>query len=304
MKTTETRRILVTYQQFRMIREVLKARQIYYLAGSASIYVPSRREKYIISHNHKNQPIAQEWPDLNGEMLWMTPGEAARTELERDFGYIKRVGWPSKSVRLFDWLWPMAYLGDAKGELVYTDIVGAYNQIYSRLWLDTCFPRGRGQLSLGPIAGRLAEWKLARNSLVGIIRAREGAGYRGNIRYKLSMGNKFLSPHLWATIQGILNELGVLALSSGGIYINTDGYIHPVSSDVLTFQKCLTDFGIEYRTIVGIGQIRGWGNYWVGTRQTQHYSNGREWRTAPFNTCRLPDNTDPLKLTLWWKGLK
>lgn len=303
MMRAPSTRILVDHKQFRMIREVLKYRQIYFMAGSQSIYVPSRNEKYIISHNQAGVAIVKEWPDLDGVMDWRTPGEVARLELEREFPNVRKIGWPKKSVKLFDWRWPMVFYGSYIGEAVYTDLVGAYHQIYSRLWLDCAFPRGRGTLSLGGIAGRLAKWKPARNSLIGVIRSREGAGYRGSTRFRLRMDNRFLSPHLWATIQGCLNEIANRAIESGALYINTDGYIHPSQSRVKDFQRWLSDYGIQYQSITGDCVIKGWGNYSIGERQTKHYLVGREWETAPFVSLSLPDRSHPTKLIDWWKGL-
>lgn len=286
-----------------MIREVLKYRQIYFMAGSQSIYVPSRNEKYIISHNQAGIAIVKEWPDLDGVMDWRTPGEVARLELEREFTNVKKVGWPRKTISLFDWRWPMVYHGDYTGEATYTDLTGAYHAIYRRLWLDCAFPRGRGTLPLRNVAERVAKWKLARNSVIGVIRAREGAGYRGNSRIKLRMDNRFLSPHLWATVQGCLNEIAYHALETGAIYVNTDGYIHPAGNKVIQFQRWLSDFGLRYTTLSGDCKIKGWGNYSVGERQTKHYLAGKEWQTAPFVSLSLPDRSDPTKLIEWWKGL-
>lgn len=300
----ETQRILVDHKQFKMIREVLKQRQIYFMAGSQSIYVPSRHEKYIISHNQAGQSIVMEWPDLQGVMEWRTPGEVARLELEREFPNVQKVGWPRKSISLFDWRWPMVYSGSYQGDGVYTDLVGAYHQIYRRLWLDCAFPRGRGTLSLRNVAERTSKWKLARNSIIGVIRSREGAGYRGNVRFRLRVGNRFLSPHLWATVQGVLNEVANRAIETGAIYVNTDGYIHPSRSKVRDFQEWLSNVGLQYRTLAGDCHIKGWGNYSVGSKQTKNYMAGREWETSPFITISLPNRSHPTKLVNWWRSLK
>lgn len=303
-KKAETKRFLVDHKQFKMIREVLKQRQIYFMAGTQSIYIPARGEKYIISHNQAGQSIVMEWPDLYGVMDWRTPGEVARLELEREFPDVRKVGWAKKSIALFDWRWPMVYFGSYIGEAVYTDLVGAYHQIYTRLWLDCGFPRGRGTLALRGIGDRLAKWKLARNSLIGVIRSREGAAYRGGTRYKLQMGNRFLSPHLWATVQGVLNEVAYRANQTGAIYINTDGYIHPSRSKVRDFQEWLSNVGLSYRTLAGDSEIKGWGNYRVGSRETKNYASGKDWETAPFITICLPDRSHPTKLIEWWRSLE
>lgn len=305
MKThRQPSRILLPFQRFYAIRSLLRKSETYYIAGGSSIYVPSRNEKYILSHSYDGTPIVREWPDLDGQMLFMTPGECARTELERNFPNVTRVGWPGKSVTLFDWQWPMVFSQRTKGSLVYTDINGAYHAIYSRLWLDVRFPRGRGSLHLGVLAKRLSEWKLARNSLIGIVRSRESVAYRGNRRISLRMNNPYLSPHLWATVQGVLNEVAQKALDTGSIYVNTDGYIHPVKSDIVSFQEWLTDIGLSYKTEAGEGEIVGWGNYRVASKQTRHNKTGRVWTTPPFKRVQLPYSDQPTKLIDWWKGLK
>lgn len=293
-------RILVNWQQLLMIRQVLMSRHIYFMAGLSSIFVPSRNEKYILTHNQAGMPLCREWPDLDGEVLFMTPGEAARTELEREFPNVSKVGWPARSVRLFDWRWPMVYTGPYQGEAVYIDLVGAYHQIYRHLWLDVCYPRGRGTLNLKPIAERLGNWKPARNSLLGVIRSRHSFGFRGGSRFRLSMGNKFLSPHLWATVQGVLNEIAFRAIGLGCVYVATDGYIFPSGSGVKRFQQFLVDFGLENRAIAGDCEIRGWGNYRIGSRQTKRFQVGQWQGNKTFISLDLPNSSEPLKLLSWW----
>lgn len=299
----ETTRILVDHKQFILIRKLLMHRQIYFIAGTSSIYVPSRSEKYLISHNHLGRPLVMEWPDLNGVMVWMTPGEAARTELRREWPDLKKVGWPKGSVHLFDWRWPMYFPGKFQGAAVYTDLVGAYHQIYSRLWLDTCFPRGRGSLVLKPIADRLGKWKPARNSLIGIVRSRDTTGYRGGQIIRLFPRNPYLSPHLWATVLGILNEVAILAIETGAQYVATDGYFHPEKSRVKEFQERLSELGFVYRTSVDSLHLRAWGNYQFGGKATINYNKIANQGDYPLKSIQQPIEEDGLYLTKWWKGL-
>lgn len=303
MRKAKPTRHLVDWQAFRNIRQVLMSRNVYFMAGINSLYVPSRNEKYLLAYNREGQSMVREWHDCDGEVLWMTPGEVARTELEREFPNVKRVGWLKKQVALFDWRWPMVFYGPYRGEAVYIDLVGAYHQIYQRLWLDVCYPRGRGSLPLRFIAERLGKWKAARNSLLGVTRSRESSGFRGATRYKLAMGNRFLSPHLWATVQGVLNEIANRCLECGGIYVATDGYILPVGPNTRAFEQFLRDFGLEYRTLAGDCHIRGWGNYQVGTRETKRFSSGAWQGNKAFKSLDIPDRSQPLKLLEWWKGL-
>lgn len=299
-KAHKADRYLMTWEQLLAIRRVLMGRNIYFQAGHSSIFVPSQRAKYILSHNQAGIPIAREWPDTDGEIIWMTPGEAARTELERNFPDVKKIGWPKKSVKLFDFRWPMYFTGKWKGEAVYIDLVGAYWQIYRYLMLDCCFPRGLGQLHLWPVAERLKDWKPARNSVIGICRSRQSVGFRGGTRYTLKPFNQFLSPHLWATVMGVLNEVAYKAIDYGGIYVNTDGYILPTYSRAVEFGQFLTDFGLEHRAMAGDCVIRGWGNYRVAGRETKSFSVSQEWNGRTFKSLDLPDNNNPLKLLNWW----
>lgn len=296
-------RILVDHKQFTMIRQVLISRAIYFIAGTSSIFVPARDEKYLISHNHRGLPLIREWPDLDGEMLWMSPGEAARTEMRREWPDLKRVGWPRGSTHLFDWRWPMYFPGPFKGDAVYTDLVGAYHQIYSKLWLDTAFPRGTGRLPLRPVADRIGVWKAARNSLVGIVRSRETIGFKGSTLVKLRPQNQFLSPHLWATVLGVLNELAIEAIKTGAVYVATDGYFHPVGSRIKDFQEMLGDYGLIYRTNVDTLHLRAWGNYQFGQRSTINYNKIAQQGAQPLKSIQQPVEVDGLYLTNWWKGL-
>jgi hypothetical protein len=297
-------RHLVSLEQYKMIRRVLQSRQIWFLAGIGSIFVPSRNEKYLITHNHRGKPLIMEWPDLDGEMLWMSPGEAARTELKREFPELKKVGWKRGHTALFDWCWPMVFMGKWQGEGVYVDLVGAYHQIYTELWLDTAFPRGRGRLNLYPIATRLGKWKAARNSLLGITRSRISYGFRGGTSVQLRPSNPFLSPGLWATVQAVLNEVAWQAVKAGAVYVATDGYILPQGQKQKAFVSWLEETGFVYREIAGEFKIKGWGCYSGPHKETVSYAARDYVGERQIRAIRLPFPDNELYITNWWKELK
>jgi hypothetical protein len=243
--------------------------------------------------------VARQWPDLEGEMIFMSYGEIARTELKREFGGIKRVGWQPDHVKLFDWRWPMFFKGEWGGEAVYTDISAAYWQLYRCLWLDVAFPRGRGSLDLWPISERLANVKPARNSLIGITRARLAWGYKGNRRITLPTKNEFLSPHLWATIQAALNEIAWQAEKTGAIYCATDGYIHPSKSNWADFQQWLDSKCIKYKWFHSFAKIRGWGNYSIPPKVTQSFTNNAIFGSRQFRSLNVPFPNEPTKIIDW-----
>jgi len=111
MTKREISRIPCTQEVFKNIRFYLQAKSTYFISGHSSMFVPSRNEKYILSHRKDGVPVARLWPAHTGELLLMSPGEAARLELERAFPALDKVGWQGKHIKLLDWRSPM-FLAD------------------------------------------------------------------------------------------------------------------------------------------------------------------------------------------------
>lgn len=266
----------------------------YFVGGTSSIWVPKGRLKYI------DKSVCNHWPDLDGQTRLMTPGEACRTELQREWPDLKKVGWHRGMQSLFDKRSPLHYTGPFSGRMVYIDLVAAYSQIYEKLWLDTSYPRGYfGRYPLAGVAGRLKDWKQARNSLVGIVRSREMVAYRGTKRITIKMKNKYLSPGLWATVQGLLHWIANSALLFGAIYVNVDGYIFKddESDDWVHFMEWLGYREVRHtiRT-AGMGEIVGWNNYVIGTSRTQANKLGLITKSKEFSNVNKNDDT-----YRWWK---
>lgn len=288
------KRIVVDRMQLRMVRSMLRTRNTYFMVGLNSIYVPSRQEKWL------DKAVVRDWPDLEGEIVPMTPGEAARTELRREFGELKRIGWKRDHVALLDARWPMYYSGKFFGDGVYIDIKSAYYQIYSRLWLDVCFPRGMGTLDLGPVGDRLKHWKPARNGVIGVCISRNATGIKGPRRIKVPTTNPFLSPHLWATIQGILNELAMAAIELGAVYVATDGYIFPSHKPWDVFKRFLKEIGLQFHFKHTDIDIRGWSSYRVGQfKETVPYTKGEQGGQGRVYQVEMPMG-EPMALVDWW----
>lgn len=293
-------RYYLNHDEFRFIRTFLQNRNIYFIAGTHSLFVPSRQEKYIMATRPDGYRLVRQWTDETGEVYDMTPGEAARSELKKAFPGLRRIGWVSQEVRLFDWRWPMLYSGDYQGEATYVDLKGAYHQIYSRLWLDTAFPCGYGTLPLSGIAQNLKDWKAARNAIIGIVAARQAIGVKGRKTVKLSTKNPYLAPSLWATIQAILNEIAHIARCHNAIYIATDGYIFPERKDALSFECFLVDNELNFREVYGDTQIKSWGCYKIKGKKTKTFDQNILGRTRPFQSVRIYDTEFPTRLLRWW----
>lgn len=294
-------RVPCSSEVFRNIRWMLQVRNIWFIAGINSLYVPSKGLKYLMVTNKKGEKICRDWPDLDGEMVLMSPGEAARTELKREFPDLTRVGWQRSHIALLDARWPMYCVGPVQSPRgQYIDLKGAYHTIYSRLWLDVSFPNGYGTLSLDKIAQRLAEWKGARNSLIGVIRSRDATGVRGFKTIPMQTTNPYLSPGLWSQVQAVLNDVARYAVKLGAVYVATDGYIFPSYKQAERMEEQLFNWGFPYRTVKGDIDIKGWGCYRVGSKQTLGYKPDKEPAPYGFNSIHMGDTRWPTRYVDWW----
>lgn len=245
----------------------------YYISGSNSIYVPELNTRYI------NEDTAREWPDIDGEVVLMTPGEAARTELKRLYPDLNNRVRKSE-FKLLDISQPMYFKGERyTGELYYYDIVAAYPSIYRWLTADCVWPRGEGQYPLFQIADRLWPWKAARSSLVGISRSHEMLGCKGKTCKWVSYHNPLFNPALWHTVLQILHDIAAYAIGNGAIYISTDCGIFTRERDYRRVVSRLEET-FELHKLQGDGRIDGWGNYSLPGKKTRATN---ESRTAIFN---------------------
>jgi hypothetical protein len=273
----------------RLVEAIATGEQV--MAGAHSF--KWRGTKYLL------YSVCRDWPDLDGEIYLMTPGEAARTELRRAWPDLRRVGWPGRLASLLQWQVPYVYQGPYRGELVLVDIKSAFLSIYRHLWLDTAWPRGTGTLCLCGVGDHLADWKLARNSVIGIIRCTRVTMYYHNQNRSLSIRNNFLSPCLWATICTILQEISYLAAKS--IYWNTDGGLFTSFRAAKEFAEQVFDLGFAVTVSNGDGEVIGWNNYRIGSHMTENYRKGLPGGGRPF------DNRDPLRersFLKWWKKIE
>lgn len=293
--TIEYTRILLPKDRFERIRRFAIHKGYYFFAGASSISIPKRGEKYILEDK------AIEWADKHGEMIMMTAGEIARVELARTFPTLSRVGWTSRHIRYFDIAPPTFFLRPEKGSLCYVDLKAAYWQIYQKLWLDVHVPRGRGKLSMLPLAKRLGTCKPARNAVIGVIRSRNSMAFKGKKRIFFKAENRFLAPELWATIQFILHELAVFAKVNNAVYCSTDGYIFRSDEAGLTdFLSMLRVCNLEHTIREGEGEVIGWGRWKIGDKETKIFKMGP---TGSLSNLQLFTKEEPVMFLDWWNEL-
>jgi len=241
----------------------LSSKDISFIRTAHSIYVPSTRIKYL------NKDDCFVWPDLEGIVYPMTPGEIARVELEREFGK-PRIWVKKKDLEKLSIPPPQYYDGVVRsGKLWYVDLNSAYHQIYKYLSLDIVWPRGQGGLLLNNVAERLAPNKLARNSLVGISRSRKLWLDTPQGTKEINFHNPFFNPNLWRTIQSILHEIATTAIKGGCCYVSVDGYIFDNLINFTDFTEYLNGHRLSFKTKKGSGYIRGFADYKVGAKETK-----------------------------------
>lgn len=234
-----------------------------FIQTSNTLYVPSTKVKYI------SQTSCQYWEGIDGRGYLMTPGEIARTELQREFGKPKI--WLDRNYQeKLDFPVPQYWDGEPyEGKLWYVDLNSAYHQLYQYLTLDCLWPRAAGVLRLKPVADRVAGNKLARNAIVGVSRARLIFMMTPEGSKRLYFNNPYLSPPLWRTIQSILHEIAETAIRTGARYVATDGYLFDNPIDFTDFTEYLNDHTLSYKTSEGKGYIRGFADYKVGKKETK-----------------------------------
>lgn len=275
----------------------LQSQGTYFIAGTNTLYVPAGRKRYV------DKTVCKPWPDLNGDIRLLNPGEAARIELAREWPDLKRVGWRGGMIGLLKWRSPLHYSGQYVGPMIYIDLDGAYSQIYERFWLDTSYPRGYyGQYPLWDVAQRLKVWKSARNSLVGITRSTEAVAYRGTNRIVLKTKNKYLSPGLWASVQTTLHWIMNKAIELGAIYGNVDGYIFPLPSwaFVEDFTEWLSDNQVKWSIRAqGSGEVVCWNNYRIGQVRTKANQLNLKHKSKEFTNV---SDTNADEWAAYWKN--
>lgn len=268
-------------------RKDFQDKGVYFIDSINSLFVPSLNTTYI------DVNACQEWANLEGEVVLMTPGMAARTELKRYYPNVNLRARKS-DFQLLDISPPAYWLGKpiyAK-ELYYYDLTAAYHQIYKHLTLDIAFPRGIGEYTLRPIADRLEQWKAARNSLVGITRGHTLTAVKGNKASIIKYHNPYFSPGLWGTIQHVLHDIAHHAVKLGCVYIGTDCYIFNTRRKSDYFREYLITFQMDYHAQSGPGEVTGWGSYQI--------EGGRKTNRRAVTTTILNNIVGERSATLKW----
>jgi len=262
-----------------------------------------------IGEKHINQERCKSVVNPNsGEMEWMLAGEFAREWLKKlypPFHLSKRYDQERGA--------PMLFTGQFNNrDLVYFDLVGAYHQIYSRLWLDFCEIGQRCKYPLAPIANELSDWKASRNALVGNLASKRVIVMLGNDwKEQSTLGSRrYYNPMILYFANTVLHELAFQACKSGCCYVATDGFIFPYESNWRVFFDLLDRLGFKFRCIIGNGTILRWAAYQIrgeakrGDKEIATTKTYTEIRNVLSNPIFVGDPRIKRLLAIWKRPLR
>lgn len=213
----------------------------------------------------------------------VSPGMAAYKALKKsDIAKWTPYYWRQDEIELLDLRAPRYLKSDWQNYgkptlLYYVDLWHSYQQIYEySYWRIDDFPNGERSHPIGKQFEHLADWREARNSIVGIARSTKDKWVEGPQVSYVKKINPFLSPTLWAEIIGVLNHVAWRAYDKGAIHINTDGYIFDDLTNCEWFLDFLFDHDMTYKYWVDpVGVLRGYNNYTIGKKTVG------EWQESP-----------------------
>ena len=182
----------------------------------------------------------------------------------------KRIPWNKRAFKLLDIPQPLYCIPlEGMHELYYWDITSCYYEIYRRMPFDFWF---NGHHALGGnlmfadfLPQDLRQYKLVRNSLIGVIRVRESTTIRNFRPVSKPNKNPLLSPYHWGYIANLLHLFANLARELGATYYNTDGAIFTNRQAGEQWAEFMLNAGfVPNLAQVGTGIVRGIGRYKIG----------------------------------------
>jgi hypothetical protein len=224
-------------------------------------YVNQDATQYVVS------PLSTQ--EANGVRYeYMLPGEYSRELLTLHFPYWqipKRYNRTRQSV-------PNFYCGKfLDRDLVYFDLVSAYHQIYSRLWLDWSEIGTRCKYPFAELANSISDasvgnepfWKSVRNGIVGNLASNQVCYIKNKQWTYNSTINEYrhYNHMILFFVNSLLTELANIALKFGVVYIATDGYIFPQEAHWQDFINVLDKYRLQFRCINGTGSILRFASY-------------------------------------------
>lgn len=231
-----------------------------------------------------------------------TCAQIAYATLKRHFPGLE-LKWRKEEMVLLDHRSPKVFRFPIVGEISYIDIKSAYLQIYQYLYLHSDFPYKRQKYSLYELAqefkGREGDkWKIVRNAVLGITASTRNKWVCRDKVWYVPKRNKYLSPTLWAQMQGILNQIASNMIDLGAVWVNTDGYAFTSVQQYDKALQFLNERGIE------VGD-KGTGQGFINGLNSVHIPGVKETRNNQrSNAVYHLETSDIDHLTLWMNNRK
>lgn len=227
--------------------------------GSYSLTYRNRKRTLVANHHN--------WCGLP-----VSAAAVARAILRTGLFLLKRrrILWTSKSLHLLTIPQPLYCRPVAAAQrLTYIDIKGAYYRIYRALPFDLRFQGLRaygGSLWFSDfLPSDLNDYKICRNSLVGVFRAMQSSRVKAGRIESSANRNPLLSPEHWGFMAHLLHALAQSAIGQGACYYNTDGAIFERDEDAIRWSDYLVGRGFTPELKAqGSGYVASIGHYRIG----------------------------------------
>ena len=182
----------------------------------------------------------------------------------------KRIPWNKRAFPLLEIPQPLYCIPlEGMQTLYYWDITSCYYEIYRRLpfdfWFNGYHALG-GELQFADFLPQdLKQFKLVRNSLIGVLRVRESTKIRNFRPISTPNKNPLLSPYHWGYIANLLHLFAHRARELGATYYNTDGAIFTDWKAGQQWAEFVLNAGfVPNLAQTGTGIVRGIGRYKIG----------------------------------------
>jgi hypothetical protein len=211
-----------------------------------------------------------DWPYTQPDLVREFLRDKIKRQLPKGAGFGGHRLWHGAELKLLDIPAPLHFVGGTvRGEYAYVDLIAAFYTMYRQIGFYDPHITSTGKLLRGWVDLEGVEMfgrdHLARNSLVGIARARRFEEFHHGRREVVHHAGQFTSPGLWGAIVWRLREIARDAVASfGAVYVATDGYIVPAERSA-SFADYLGARGLRSR-VLGVGDaiVNGLGSYAVG----------------------------------------
>lgn len=174
---------------------------------------------------------------INTESGWTTPASIARDYIQAKYGRPGRISSNQYHEIMRHRQAPLYAVPGVYEEAVYLDLKSAYWSILQVLGWDVDYYPGRWISRKSDVRDfPYYKHKLARNCLVSVGLSGQSKAWNGEKLIFHRKQNRFTNMMLWSAVQDVLHAIAEDMVRVGAVYVHTDGYIVPKSSERAAMQ--------------------------------------------------------------------